>query len=136
MMSECFIIQPGHDFVMYHISPNKHMATNLGIAMEFETADFQLLAVAFPNGYIPINVRALSDARSREEVNTGRELCARSIKPFERGRPWLRRTRVLWKFNGGKKRCIGVRRLCRRVRHEISCAEKLANWGKYREQRC
>ena len=39
-------------------------------------------------------------------------LRAPSIKPFERGRPWLRRTRVLWKFNCGKKRCEGVPRLC------------------------
>ena len=44
-------------------------------------------------------------------------LRARSIKPFERGRPWLRRTRALCKFNGGKERCRGVPRLCRGAQH-------------------
>ena len=52
-----------------------------------------------------INVSALSDARFDEEVKGGTVVGARSIKPFERSRPWLRRTRPLWKFNGGKMRC-------------------------------
>src|ERR1019366_9540557 len=56
-------------------------------------------------GKVPINVSALSDARFHEQVKAGTILCARSIKPFERSRPWLRRTRSLWKFNGGKMRC-------------------------------
>jgi len=30
------------------------------------------------------------------------ELCARSIKPSEGSRPWLRRTRALWRLNGEK----------------------------------
>jgi hypothetical protein len=41
-----------------------------------------------------INVSALSDARFGEEVKLGEVLCARSIKPFERSRPRLRRTRA------------------------------------------
>ena len=32
-------------------------------------------------------------------VKWGRDLLARSIKPFGRGRPWVRWTRALWKFN-------------------------------------
>ena len=40
-------------------------------------------------------------------------LCARSIKPFEGGRPGLRRTRALCKFNCGKKRCRSAPRLGR-----------------------
>jgi hypothetical protein len=38
-------------------------------------------------------------------------LGARSIKPFERGRPCLRRTRALCKFNGGKV-SVEIRRGC------------------------
>ena len=52
-----------------------------------------------------INVSALSGARFHESVKAGRVLDARSIKPFERSRPWLRRTRALCKFNGGKVQC-------------------------------
>ena len=37
-----------------------------------------------------------------ERVNGCRKFCARPVKPFERGRPWLRWTRALWKFNCGK----------------------------------
>jgi len=33
------------------------------------------------------NVRALSDARFLQGAKLEAELCARSIKPFERGRP-------------------------------------------------
>src|SRR5258708_34374150 len=36
---------------------------------------------------ITINASAESDARFREYVKPGTALCARSIKPFERGRP-------------------------------------------------
>jgi hypothetical protein len=43
-------------------------------------------------------------------------LCARSIKPLEGSRPWLRRTRVLCKFNCGKVRCPDLARLCERAR--------------------
>jgi len=42
----------------------------------------------------PIYVSALSDARFGEEVKLGEVLCARSIKPLERSRPRLRRTRA------------------------------------------
>jgi hypothetical protein len=48
---------------------------------------------------LPVNVRALPDARSRRGVNGGEELRARPVKPFGRGRPWVRRTRALCKFN-------------------------------------
>jgi hypothetical protein len=34
----------------------------------------------------------------------GGEFCARPIKPFGRGRPWLRWTRALCKFNCAKER--------------------------------
>jgi hypothetical protein len=34
-----------------------------------------------------------------EGVNGGGDLCARPVKPFERGRPWLRWTRAPRKFN-------------------------------------
>src|SRR5262249_655978 len=39
-------------------------------------------------------------------------LRARQINPLERGRPWLRRTRALCKFNCGKERCEGPPELC------------------------
>jgi hypothetical protein len=46
-------------------------------------------------------------------VEAGKDFRARSIKPFERGRPGLRQTRALWEFNRGKERCEGVPWLCR-----------------------
>jgi len=46
---------------------------------------------------------AVSDARFREVVEAGTVFFARSIQPFERGRPWLRRTRALWGLNGGEE---------------------------------
>jgi len=39
------------------------------------------------------------DARSRSAVNERPEFCARPVKPFGRGRPWVRWTRALCKFN-------------------------------------
>jgi hypothetical protein len=51
-----------------------------------------------------INASALPDARSGRGVNEGEELLARPVKPFGGGRPWLRRTRALCKFNCGKGR--------------------------------
>src|SRR6516225_11974617 len=53
------------------------------------------------------------DAHSRRRVKAGRGFRARSIKPFERGRPGLRQMRALWEFNRGKERCEGVPWLCR-----------------------
>src|SRR5215831_16834719 len=44
------------------------------------------------------------DARVRERVWVGMVLFARSIKPQERSRLWLRRARVLCKFNCAKER--------------------------------
>jgi|SRR5580704_6203887 len=45
------------------------------------------------------DVRALLDARFDGKVAAARVFWARSIKSFERSRPWLRRTRALWAFN-------------------------------------
>src|SRR3989442_1190718 len=42
-------------------------------------------------------------------------LCARSIKPLEGSRPWLRRTRALWRLNGGRQRCRASLKLCGRA---------------------
>ena len=42
-------------------------------------------------------------------------LGALSIKPFERSRPWLRRTRALWGFNKAMCGCGGALRVCGRV---------------------
>ena len=39
-------------------------------------------------------------------MNGGGEFCARPVKPFGRGRPWLRWTRALCKFNCGKERVL------------------------------
>ena len=50
------------------------------------------------------NASALPDARSRWGVNGGEELLARPVKSFGGGRPGLRRTRALCKFNCGKRR--------------------------------
>jgi hypothetical protein len=75
---------------------------------------------------VPSDASALSDARCHRVVKLGRMLCARSIKPLERGRPWLQRTRVLCKFNCGKERCEGAPRLCDRAGQIISGAQKLA----------
>jgi hypothetical protein len=60
--------------------------------------------ISSPAGLVPLNASALPDARSRYGVNAGGELCAHPVKPFGRGRPWLRWTRALCKFNRGKER--------------------------------
>ena len=46
-----------------------------------------------------VNVRALPEARFGWGVNGGKEFRARPVKPFGRGRPWVRWTRALCKFN-------------------------------------
>ncbi len=51
-----------------------------------------------------VNASAESDARFREYVKAGTVLCARSIQPFERGRPVCGGRGPLWKFNDGKER--------------------------------
>ena len=43
--------------------------------------------ISSPVGLVPTNVSAVSDARAREGVKAGRELRARPIQPFGRGRP-------------------------------------------------
>src|SRR6266849_9511039 len=55
-------------------------------------------------GQVLVNASDLPDARSRRGVNGGEELRARPVNPFGGGRPWLRRTRALCKFNCGKSR--------------------------------
>jgi len=72
-----------------------------------------------------INVSALSDARFHEEVKAGTVFGARSIKLFERSRPWMRRTRPLWEFNGGKVGCRGAPKLCGRARRTTLEDEKV-----------
>ena len=52
-------------------------------------------------------------------------LCARSIKPFERSGPWLRRMRSLWKFNGGKMRCGDAPELRDRAEQAPGAKEKV-----------
>ena len=52
--------------------------------------------------FLPSHASDLPDARSRRGVNGGEELLARQVNPFGGGRPWLRRTRALCKFNCGK----------------------------------
>src|SRR5271168_2940441 len=81
-----------------------------------------------------LNASALPDARFRRGVNGGEELCARPVKPFGRGRPWLRRTRALCKFNGGKERCWSARRLCHRAQHLTRWGNLLAAATKYLEK--
>jgi hypothetical protein len=46
---------------------------------------------------------------------------ALSVKPFERSRSRLRRTRALWRFNGAKSRFGGASRVCGGAR--------LTTWG-------
>jgi hypothetical protein len=72
-------------------------------------------------GQLPVDVSALSEARFHAEAKLGEALCARSIKPLERSRPWLRRTRALWKFNVGKMRGRGAPRLCGGVQKTTPC---------------
>jgi len=40
------------------------------------------------------------------------EVFARSIKRLEGSRLWLRRTRALWRLNGGRQQCGALPRLC------------------------
>ncbi len=63
-----------------------------------------------PRGNCKTRFRSCS--RPWKDGSLGIVLRARSIKPSERDRPWLRRTRVLWEFNRGKKGCEGARELC------------------------
>jgi hypothetical protein len=51
-------------------------------------------------------------------------LGARSIKPLEGSRPWLRRTRALCKFNGGEMKCWDAPRLCGGARQTTTRDEK------------
>jgi hypothetical protein len=73
-------------------------------------------------GQVLINVSVLSDARCQQGVTAGEMFCARSIKPFEGGRPGLRQTWALWKFKGGKERRADVSRLSCEARQQSGCA--------------
>jgi len=57
----------------------------------------------------------------------------RSVKPFGGGRPWLRGTRALCKFNCEKERDCGVARACCRARQKTRRAPKWARAKKYGE---
>src|SRR5437870_6623477 len=77
---------------------------------------------------------ALSDARFGEVVEGGAVLCARSIKPLEGSRPWLRRTRALWRLNGGRQRCGVLPTLCGRARQITAgtgYCERVTRRGRY-----
>lgn len=50
-------------------------------------------------------------------------LFARSIKPLEGSRPWLRRTRALWRLNVGRLRSGGSPRWCDGVRRMAAGAD-------------
>src|ERR1700691_2671298 len=84
-------------------------------------------------GFVPTNAGALPDARSRRGVNGGGEFCARPVKPFGGGRPRLRWTRALCKFNGAKERYQDVPGLFCKAGHMTPWARKLATAKKYRE---
>src|SRR5215472_18359597 len=61
---------------------------------------------------LPINVRALTDARSRSGVNGEAELFARPVKPFGRGRPRLRRMRAVMQIQLRGRARIEIWRGC------------------------
>jgi hypothetical protein len=66
----------------------------------------------------------------------GEGLLARPVKPFGGGRPWLRRTRALCKFNDGEKRSRGPRRLCCQLQNTTRRAKELVTATKDLEKRC
>src|SRR5215469_4160528 len=67
------------------------------------------------------------------------KFCARPVNPFGRGRPWLRWTRALCKFNWGKGGSGGVPRLCcsaqpatlraREIGYGARVSRRLSLWG-------
>ena len=81
------------------------------------------------------NASALSDARFGGGANPGRDLRARSIKPFGGSRPCLRRTRALWEFKCGKEQCERVPRWCRRAHPMTAYGGEGENRGEERGQR-
>jgi hypothetical protein len=68
-------------------------------------------------------------------VKSGRVFRAHSIKPFERGRPWLRRTRALCEFNGEKVGCRGVPKLCGRAGETTLEDEKVRKTERSRQEK-
>src|SRR5215469_11698974 len=65
------------------------------------------------------------------------KFCARPVNPFGRGRPWLRWTRALCKFNWGKGGSGGVPRLCCRAQPGRLASQKLVRVKEHREDyRC
>src|SRR4030095_16121147 len=72
--------------------------------------------------FLPGDASALSDARFDKGAAVGTVFCARSIKWLEGSRPWLRRTRDLWRLNVGRLRCGGSPRRCDEVRQTAAGA--------------
>src|SRR6266699_7226000 len=68
-------------------------------------------------GQVLISLSVVSEARRGKAPARAQCVRALSIQRLEGSRPRLRRTRALWKFNGGKERRGAVPRLCRRARH-------------------
>ena len=80
------------------------------------TAPFKPMPRLRPDhGRLRSHASALSDARFGKDVEAGTVFCARSIKPLEGSRPWLRRTRALWRLNEGRLRWGACLKLCNRA---------------------
>jgi hypothetical protein len=62
------------------------------------------------------------------------KLSARPVKPFGRGRLWLRRTRALWRLNFGRERFGGGQTLNWKGQQLTTCAHQLASVGTYLEE--
>ena|SRR6516225_58620 len=75
--------------------------------------------------------------RTRDLAESFRQagvFCARSIKPLEGSRPWLRRTRALWRLDEGEQRCKASPRLCRGARQvtaRTGCCERALQRRRY-----
>ena len=82
--------------------------------------------------YFRVALGLYRDARVWEGVKVGVLLFARSIKPQERSRLCLRRTRALWRWNGGRQRCGVSPRLCSRARQSRAGGGELVSTEKYR----
>src|SRR5260221_13742913 len=71
-----------------------------------------------------------------EGVNEGEELLARPVKPFGGGRPWLRRTGALCKFNCGEGRVWGWPKLRRGTLAGTPGTQKMATGERGCENCC
>ena len=68
-------------------------------------------------------------------MKAGKVLGARSIKLFERSRPWLRRTRSLWEFNEGKMGCGGAPELRDRAEQATVAKEEVRQEQNSRQEK-